>query len=949
MPFKSLRQFFKKKHFVLIVISPFTSLNIHAQLNTSEEIVNSLLPKIELALEETPNGLAHRSIIEMVDVACAKQDSLKLDVLERVMYKFEAHFDLLAATRIGELIVVEAKKRIDEESEANARFNLHRYYNALGKGKESTEHIEIALVLYTKLNNHYKVLFCKVYMLLDSRTYRSDEEILIELNGLLQWCEENNDLDGQNILNRHLVSIYLANNNLIQAEKSIAALELIIKQNSNGEIKGTSTLRTSLYRADLELAKEDTVKAIYHYKRTLKLSIEEPDLWVEIHVMQALASIFISSGEYETAKNYLAQTRKKALNSNALDLISLNFLLESHLAENEKRFEDAYRYINKHYYYTNLLNERGKGFDLKNHYLTLEKQQLVSEQKQKELEIAIHKNQVKYTSALMLFALVIALMFFIAFRKHRKGNQTLALQNETITQQALKLKEADLAKSQFFANISHELRTPLTLLTSPVKTLLEEEDLTERQYKLLDIANKSGKQLETLINEILDLRKLENGKMKPNLKPTELSSFCLNYVSQFESLARQKEIIFSYKFENELFASIDREKWRQVMLNLLSNAFKFTPTGGKIEVSLKLVSSTIEFIVDDTGEGIDAEELPRIFELYFQSDKTSYGSAGGTGIGLTLCYEYANLLGGTLDVESVLGVGSSFAFKVPFLQADHIEDSSENDFNSSEDVVYKSNVINQKKLLSRLLPTILIVEDNRALQDYISLIMSENYNVLMASHGKEALAVISTTQQIDLIVSDLMMPTMDGYGLIAELKKSKQTSSIPLILLTARTEIETKLKALRFGVDDYLTKPFDERELTARIQNLLNTQKSRKAELNLEVDIGPMVSRDKSSEWLDRFEAYVRMHLNDPSLSIPTIAAEFAMSESSLLRKVKSLIGFTPIKYIQEIRLDFARKLLEEKTYSSIKEIAYKSGFKDTSTFSRNYSKRFGKLPSDYL
>ena len=436
--------------------------------------------------------------------------------------------------------------------------------------------------------------------------------------------------------------------------------------------------------------------------------------------------------------------------------------------------------------------------------------------------------------------------------------------------------------------------------------------------------------------------------MQLNLNPTNLSSFCQNYVSQFESLANQKSIVYTYQneFDPGIFANIDREKWRQVMLNLLSNAFKFTPAGETIHVISRLKNETIEFIVSDTGEGVHAEDLPKLFNLYYQSEKSNVNTSGGTGIGLTLCHEYAQLFKGSLKATSKLGRGFEIKLSVPYLKAnlkpEEIEPNDEQIENHESEIGFEPT--NRRQTAK---PTLLLVEDNLSLQKYISLFLADAYTILIANNGKDALTQLSTEQHVDLIISDLMMPVMDGYGLVDALKKNSKTSSIPIIMLTARTEIETKLKALRFGIDDYITKPFDERELIVRIENLLNNQTVRTSSKSNE---GLSDSKFTKGEraWVERFEAFTKTNLSDTSLNIPTLAAEFAMSESSLLRKVKHLIGITPSQYIQEMRLDEARKMLEERTFSTLKELAYKTGYKDERTFSRGYKKRFGKSPSGY-
>ncbi|MCB9267291.1 MAG: response regulator, partial [Lewinellaceae bacterium] len=579
--------------------------------------------------------------------------------------------------------------------------------------------------------------------------------------------------------------------------------------------------------------------------------------------------------------------------------------------------------------------------------------------------------------------------------------------NHKTKKQAAQLAGLDEAKSRFFANVSHELRTPLTLLLGPIKTLLRENQLSEKQAKLLQMANHNGRQLEQLVNEILDLRKLEMGQMKLEEKPTELSSFFRRHFAQFESWAHRKQIDFTYEIgiSEETVAAIDRKKCRQVVNNLLSNAFKFTPAGGRVSVSLSLHKGKLELAVADSGPGIHPEDLPHLFDRYFQASRPDKPAEGGTGIGLALCREYARLFGGDIEAESTPGKGAAFRLAFPVVLTEtntekrSIEVQESWGVNSGEgQVAGPSLAFIKHETSGNHKPTILVVEDNPDLQDYIRLILSEKYNVLTADNGREALDCLAPPSppkggesppgalrsspseepapanrregrreashsnpfpigkgwegaQVDLILSDLMMPVMDGYQLLEKLKANDDTRHIPVIMLTARAESSDRLKALRIGVDDYLNKPFDEEELLVRIENLLKNQENRRQEAPAGAEgknFAPTLSGE-DRKWLETFEDYVGENLSNDTLTVSFLAQEFAMSESTLLRQLKRLTGLTTNQYLQEIRLNKARQLLENATYTSISQVAAEVGYGDARSFSRTFRKRFGKLPSDLL
>jgi signal transduction histidine kinase/DNA-binding response OmpR family regulator len=602
--------------------------------------------------------------------------------------------------------------------------------------------------------------------------------------------------------------------------------------------------------------------------------------------------------------------------------------------------------------------------------LETKKLQLVQEKKNRNWLLAI---------AAMVIGFAGVLTFY--YLRLQKANLITRQQSE-------QLKSLDIAKSRFFANVSHELRTPLTLILGPIRSLLKENRLNEKQTQLLQMVNRGGKQLEQLVAEILDLRKLEMGKMEVYTIPTRLSAFFSNYAAQFESLAQSRQIDFSFEtvMDKNLVVQIDQEKCRQILYNLLSNAFKFTPTGGQIKAKLTVNKGILQLEVADTGPGIHPDDLPHIFDRYFQTTRPEKPAEGGTGIGLALCHEYARLFGGHIEVKSVPGEGTVFKVAIPIILAEaealaapglteQLEDFSISAFDSQSSALQDTRqpALASTETSGSTKPTILVVEDNPELQEYIRLILSEKYQVFSAEHGQAALSMMNdelgmmnkkkrraqnssfithhSSFNPDLILSDLMMPVMDGYQLLEKLKSNDSTRNIPVIMLTARADIQDKLKALRIGVDDYLLKPFDEEELLARIENLLKNQTARRTAVADEPEpptAAPLRSLP-DQEWLEGFESYVGQHLADDTLSVSTLAYHFAMSESTLLRQLKRLTGLSPIQYLQEVRLNEARRLLENRRYSSIAQVASKVGYDDTRSFSRSFRQRFGKLPSELL
>jgi signal transduction histidine kinase/CheY-like chemotaxis protein/AraC-like DNA-binding protein len=600
-----------------------------------------------------------------------------------------------------------------------------------------------------------------------------------------------------------------------------------------------------------------------------------------------------------------------------------------------------------------------KVVEIEARYQNQQKQQQLEEQR---LALRLKNNQLRFSFVTVLLVLASAVGLFIGYRKQRQAKQKLVEQNALIQEQAAQLRTLDAAKSRFFANVSHELRTPLTLLLGPVRTLLHEHQLTEKQTHLLHLAQRSGDQLNQLVTDLLDLGKLELGKLEVDARPTTLDAFFRHHLAQFESLAESRCVQYSAEvgLPDDAVANLDRAKCRQILNNLLSNAFKFTPSGERIAVSLTLADGCLHLVVADTGPGIHPDDLPHLFDRYFQTTRPDKPAEGGTGIGLALCQEYVHLMGGTIGVQSSPGTGSVFRVTIPVVllpvgvfSAHHLPSVASESFPNHQPPGVPAPQAAEKLPveLDADRPTLLVVEDNPDLQAYIRLILGERYRLLIAANGQEALRRLQTAgpSGVALVLSDLMMPVMDGHQLLERLKADDATRHLPVVLLTARADAQDKLRALRIGVDDYLLKPFDEQELLAHIENLLTNQTARRQAMTSEPKAGsslPIVSQADRA-WLERFERHVRQHLADATLNVPELAEHFAMSESTLLRQLKRLTGLSPVQYVQAVRLEEARRLLESRSGRSIAQVAARVGYDDARSFARSFRARFGKLPSD--
>ena len=577
--------------------------------------------------------------------------------------------------------------------------------------------------------------------------------------------------------------------------------------------------------------------------------------------------------------------------------------------------------------------------------------------------------------AALLLAAGIRGWVYWRIREHRLEQERLeaevARQTATIRRQTEELKRLDEAKSRFFANASHELRTPLTLMLAPLSSMLKGNRLESRDSSYAKTAHEHGKQLLQLVNEILDLSKLESGKMQLQETTLSLQPFLRRVAGAFESHAERRGItfVFEYRLPERLRVLVDEDKLQKVLNNLLANALKFTPphAGGTVRVTVSETEGMLRIGVHDTGRGIHPDDLPHVFERFYQTAQPGAPVEGGTGIGLALCREFAGVMQGRIWAESTDGKGSSFYFEFPKKEVFGVNNEELLMMKDESGVAVEPGAKNSSFIIpySSLKKTVLLVEDNDSLRDYVQSILSEKYHILTAENGRAALKIMETADapeqsssphssliahhSINLIISDIMMPVMDGFQLLETLKSDDRWRHIPVVMLTARADLRDKLRALRIGVDDYLLKPFEEDELVARLENLFQNYDNRQSAsppVRQSTDLPVSVSAEDQA-WLEGFEKLVEKRLGDFNLTAEMLADALAMSRASFFRQLKRLTGLTPAQYVDEARFQKARRLLENREVSSVKAAAYTVGFRQVKHFSQNYKKRFGKLPSE--
>lgn len=505
------------------------------------------------------------------------------------------------------------------------------------------------------------------------------------------------------------------------------------------------------------------------------------------------------------------------------------------------------------------------------------------------------------------------------------------------------LKELDHLKTKFFSNITHEFRTPLTLIQGPANELLEKTKDPETRKLLTMIKNNSARLL-TLINQLLDLTRLDAKEVKLTYDATRLDIMLKSIISQFTSLATSRGIQLEWKIsEMTQPVLIDKEKVETILINLISNALKFTTAGGRVMVTSTFNNNVLKVEVSDNGRGIPAEKLPHIFDRFYQVEATDSSHSEGTGIGLALVKEYVELMKGIIEVESKEGVGTSIKVSLTLANSPYEVTQEGLDISEKEETTNEANLVSKGEL-----PLLLIVEDNEDIRSFIKTCLGKSYRFSEARHGQEGLD--KARHEIpDLILSDLMMPEMDGLELCHAIKKDGRTNHIPFIMLTAKAAEENKIEGLQTGADDYLIKPFNKTELLLKVGNLILLREKMQVRIKHDLlsQATPVVAQSANEQFIVKLKTYIEAHLKEETLTVETMAAELAMSREQCYRKLVALTGLSPSAFIRKLRLQKAAQLLTAK-WGTVSQIAYETGFENLSYFSKAFKEEFGKLPSEY-
>ena len=509
-------------------------------------------------------------------------------------------------------------------------------------------------------------------------------------------------------------------------------------------------------------------------------------------------------------------------------------------------------------------------------------------------------------------------------------------------------EEANKAKLQFFTNISHELRTPLTLIADPVNYIIHDDNLNSQQRSMLQIVQRNVLVLTQLVSEILDFRKVQNGKMELRLSDFNLAESMKQWIKLFSASAQKKHITISMDAPDTIMLRADQDKIERICYNLLSNALKYTSEGGEISLTAKEENGRVMISVADNGCGISSDELPYIFDRFYQAKN----AGRGTGIGLAIVKAFTELHHGEVSATSIEGKGSTFTIHIPVRQKGEVTNQSTEKIEQLVEPSSAEEVPNQARHIDELIqpyqtdkPEVLIIDDNIDIRTYLRSVLSEKYNVSEAADGKVGLELARKIVP-DIVLSDIMMPVMDGLAFCQQLKTDKAISHIPVILLTARSLDEQRAEGYDHGADAYLSKPFSLRLLLSRIDNLIESRKklNQTWSKGVEDDEIGNISNEIDKSFLKQLRKIIQENLANSDLSVEQIGDEIGLSRVQLYRKVKALTGYSPVEIVRKARLTRARHLLQT-TERTVSEVAYAVGFSTPSYFSKCYKDEFGENP----
>lgn len=710
----------------------------------------------------------------------------------------------------------------------------------------------------------------------------------------------------------------------------------------------------------LSMNRPDSAKYYFNQSLDLALSVNALSQIAESHMQ--LSSVYEFYNEIDQSINQLTVALKNTDECNALNLKKDIYHKLAEIYRRSGRFEQAFKYYDISQSFTDSINllknteylaQLETRFDFEKNKAQYELEQTLADR-----EIIKQTQLKRYFVVGFILMTLLGIILFLQFRRKRRDNLLLIKQRKQIEELTKEMIAANEMKLDFFTNISHEFRTPLTIINGIVDEIKEEKNI-KIDSKKIETLGKNTTRMLSMIDQLLDIRKLDKGATVFNLINGNISNYIKGIIATFEGLAKKKsiELVFRNLAGSEIYGYFDAEIYEKIVTNLVSNAVKFTENGGKIKVTVDYDSNKKErilILVEDTGIGIPKEKIQQIFEPFYRVSNYSKGS----GIGLTLVKELAESMNGEVIVESLLNKGSKFLVKLPvekeLLEKIKYQEINENGssqlISEQQPVSWQENIENtsddEKSLNEK---SILIVEDNEELLTFLSDNLKDDFKIYKAYNGEVG---YERAREIvpDLIITDIMMPIMDGIQLCRKIKNFEYTNHIPVIILTAKAEDNDKLKGFEVGADDYIIKPFNTKLLKSRIKNILNEREKLigKFSKNFKLEPQQIILPDRDKVFLERAIRCIENDITNTELSVENLASSMACSKIQLYRKLKTLTGMSPNHFIRDIRLKRAGQLIKSNNSYTISEIMFETGFSNYSYFVNCFKERFGQTPKEF-
>lgn len=687
---------------------------------------------------------------------------------------------------------------------------------------------------------------------------------------------------------------------------------------------------------------EDYEKAKPLLLKSLEIKKQNKDTFSMGFSLNELATFYKDQNQFAKSIIYAEQVRNIVEKKDDIFLKYDNYKNLADAYAGIKDYEKSYEYLSKNIKLRDSVLNQEKV--LANAEMEKKYQNAIAQEKiaRQDLELSKQKSRSYFLISILLIG---GLLTFLWMRTRLKYK----------AREAEQLEQLSKTKNRLFTNISHELLTPLTLLVNPLRNLKSEinnENNVTIPAHQLNLMTRNGERLDRLIRQIMDLSKLDEGQLQLQAKEQDLAAFASNIVDSFIPMARGQNVELKFfSTETPLNLFFDSAKMENILINLISNALKFSKENGSVTVLLSEKNKQAEIQIQDTGIGIEASRLPFIFDRFYQIDDSDIREKEGMGIGLAIVKEMTNLHQGQINVTSSPNEGTCFVLNFPLGSA-HLSSSEIN-----HELQYKPRkvqLLGERKMnpptqKNENLPLILVVEDNRDLLTYLCEQLETKYKVLPASNANKGLE-LAFEHIPDLILSDVMMPKMDGFEFCQQLKSDERTSHIPIVLLTAKADRDQVLIGLEKGADDYMTKPFDQDVLFTKINNLIEQRRKLRLLFAEKITVQPSEVKVQSidDKFLLRLLEVIEIHLGNPDFGINELSREIGMSRSQLYRKLKALTNESPTVFLRTVRLERAHQLLLSSAGNAT-EIAYQVGFSNPNYFFKCFKDQFGKTPKEAI